>query len=495
MNHLVLPWFESNRKVRIAVVGDIILDEYLDGSVSRISPEAPVPVHRVTQTTRTAGGAANAARNIHHAGAEALLFSVAGQDEGAAQLFEILAADGISTGGIIHDSARPTIKKTRITASHQQLLRIDWERVHPIDEAIQDALFDRINSSEFDGLLISDYGKGTLPTVFVRRLIALANERKVPCVVDPKGKDFTRYAGSDLITPNTKEAVEALGLDLEDRPWTGEDLGRRLQDKYGLRNILVTMGAKGMVYCPVSKDEAPQSVKPQAREVFDVSGAGDTVVAIMTLALGSGCPWPQAMSLANIAAGIVVEKWGTQPVYRHELEAAWWSQQNHSGLQGSTRGKVVTKEELRALWRRPAFKDKRIVFTNGCFDILHAGHVTYLEAAKAKGDILVIGINTDASISRFKGPTRPIVQLDQRMMMLASLGCVDFVISFDEDTPRELIEYIKPTVLIKGGDYKLDEIVGRDFVEAYGGQVTTIDLVPGISTTEIIRRARLGSQT
>jgi D-beta-D-heptose 7-phosphate kinase/D-beta-D-heptose 1-phosphate adenosyltransferase len=491
MSHLALPWLEGNKLVKIAVVGDVILDEYLDGTVSRISPEAPVPVHRVTQSMRTAGGAANAARNIRHAGGEALLFSVTGHDEGATQLFEILAADGISTAGILQDLDRPTIKKTRITASHQQLLRIDWERVHPIHESLQEALFDQLKAQTFDGLLISDYGKGTLPTPFVRRLIALANERKVPCVIDPKGKDFSRYMGSDLITPNTKEAVEALGLDAEDRPWTGEDLGRRLQDKFGLRNILVTMGSKGMVFCPTSREQVPYSVRPQAREVFDVSGAGDTVVAIMTLAMGAGCSDQKSMELANIAAGIVVEKWGTQPVYRNELEAAVWQGQTRGLSAGATRGKIVTKEELRSLFRRPAFQEKKVVFTNGCFDILHAGHVTYLEEAKTKGDMLVIGINSDASITRFKGPSRPIIPLDQRMIMLASLSCVDFVIAFDEDTPQQLIEFLKPDVLVKGADYKIDDIVGRDIVEKNGGEVTTIHLVPGISTSEIIRRARL----
>jgi D-beta-D-heptose 7-phosphate kinase/D-beta-D-heptose 1-phosphate adenosyltransferase len=491
MSNLVLPWLDGNKLVKIAVVGDIILDEYLDGTVSRISPEAPVPVHRVTQSTQTAGGGANAARNIRHAGGEALLFSVTGQDEGATQLFDILTTDGISTAGILQDPGRPTVKKTRITASHQQLLRIDWERVHPIHESFQEALFQKLNAETFSALLISDYGKGTLPESFVRRLISMAHARGIPCIVDPKCKDFSRYAGADLITPNTKEAVEALDLDAEDHHLTGEDLGRRLQAKYALRNILVTMGSRGMVFCPTSPLETPLSVKPQAREVFDVSGAGDTVVAIMALAMGAGCGNQKSMELANIAAGIVVGKWGTQPVYKNELEAALWHSQTRGITAGATRGKIVTKEELRPLFRRPVFQEKKVVFTNGCFDILHAGHVTYLEEAKTKGDILVVAINSDSSITRFKGPSRPIIPLEQRMIMLASLSCVDFVVSFDEDTPKQVIEYLKPHVLVKGADYKIDDIVGREIVEENGGMVTTIRLVPGISTSEIIRRTRL----
>jgi len=490
MNELCLSWLNEEKPLNVAIIGDVILDEYLDGSVSRISPEAPVPVHRVSQCSQTPGGAANTARNIQHAGGRALLFSICGDDETAMELEKILTKDQISIDGLIKSTDRPTIKKTRITSNNQQLLRIDRERVHPIHLDQQLALYKKLEQSQFSALLISDYGKGTLPKEFIGKLIKLANSRKVPCIVDPKGKDFDRYQGADMITPNTKEACDALNLDIEEN-WTGEVLGQKLQEKFGLSSVLVTMGSKGMVLSFKDQKQKPVSVKPNAREVFDVSGAGDTAVAIMTLGLAANMNGEDAMKVANLAAGIVVEKWGTQPVFQKELEEALWSEKSDRSKSVTSSTKIVSKESLRSMLESPALARKKVVFTNGCFDLLHAGHVSYLEKAKAKGQILVIAVNSDDSVKRLKGNARPLIPLQQRQQMLAALGCVDFVVSFSEDTPKEIITYLTPDVLIKGADYKEDEIVGADIVKKSGGSVATIELINGISTSEIIRRAQL----
>ncbi|MEZ4742015.1 MAG: D-glycero-beta-D-manno-heptose 1-phosphate adenylyltransferase [Bdellovibrionota bacterium] len=484
-----LPWLKEKSPLTIAVVGDVILDEYLDGSVYRISPEAPVPVHTVLNSFQTAGGAANAARNIQAVGGKALLASVCGDDETSKQLEFILNKDGIDSSCLVKCDDRPTTKKARVTANHQQLLRIDWEKAHPIHKKQQDKLYEKLEQNTFSVLLISDYGKGTLPREFLARLIKLANDRSIPCIVDPKGKDFSRYQGSDLITPNTKEACEALGLDIEEG-WSGEELGRKLQKNFGLSNVLVTMGSKGMAFTPKTLDKNSISIKPKAREVFDVSGAGDTTVAIMALGLASGLDYEEAMQIANTAAGLVVEKWGTQPVFQNELEEALWNERLHPTKGQGYQSKIIKREILKSILQSPSIKKKKVVFTNGCFDILHAGHVTYLEKAKAKGDILVIGINSDESIKRIKGASRPLIPLEQRQTMLAALQCVDFVVSFSDDTPLSLIEYLQPDILIKGSDYQEKNIVGAEFVKNTGGAVEVIDLVPGISTTEIIRRAR-----
>ena len=312
---------------------------------------------------------------------------------------------------------------------------------------------------------MSDYGKGALPDRFIRAAIALANERGVPVVVDPKGKDFSKYKGARVVTPNLKEASEAL-----DVPYgqSGEALGQALQAKFGLNQVLVTMSAKGMV---LVRGEQAASIfrQPEAREVFDVSGAGDAVAAIVALGL--------------------VEKWGTQPIYEHELLEAYLHRSQPVRF-AQTDKKVTDLDHLLKQLKSPNFRSKEIVFTNGCFDILHVGHLTYLEKARSKGDVLVIGINSDQSISRIKGPTRPIIEEKLRARLLAGLTCVDFVVQFDDDTPLELIKAIRPHILIKGADWAVDKIVGGDFVLEHGGRVETIELVEGLSTSKIIQKSQ-----
>ncbi len=482
-----LPW--DVRPVRVAVVGDLILDEYLDGVVNRISPEAPVPVHLVRKSSVTAGGAANVARNIQLAGGQALMIGVCGQDAAAGQLREILINDGISAEGIAADVQRPTIKKTRITASHQQLVRIDWEEVKPISAEMQDTLYQYLESQRFDVLVLSDYGKGGVPPEFMQRLIALGNKRSVPVVIDPKGKDYSMYKGATLITPNRKEACEALGWETNVN-WPAKDLASELAKAHSIENILVTLGAEGMMGLE-AKSGTFHSLPAKAREVFDVSGAGDTVVSIMALALGAKETLAKAMHYANAAAGRVVEKWGTQPIYRVELPEALSDKAKTGGFP-STATKIKSVEQVAHAIGRQGKRKKKIVFTNGCFDLLHAGHISYLEEARSKGDALVIGVNSDASLRRLKGESRPIVTLEQRMRLLAALECVDHIVSFDDDTPAKLIESLMPDVLAKGADYEIHQIVGADTVLNSGGQVERIPFVEGLSTSDIVRRVKAG---
>jgi D-beta-D-heptose 7-phosphate kinase/D-beta-D-heptose 1-phosphate adenosyltransferase len=484
-----LPWLGATPK-RIAVLGDVILDEYLEGQVNRISPEAPVPVHLVTNSFFVPGGGANAARNVQGAGGHALVFGAIGQDEAGRRLCEIMRNDGIDASHVVAVDDRPTVRKTRITASNHQLVRVDWERVHPIGLATQEDLIGRLRGSRFDALLISDYGKGTLPINLLSQAIGLATERGVPVVVDPKGRDYGKYLHATLVTPNRKEACDALGLDPLDGI-AGDELGRRLQRVFGLRNILVTLGPKGMILVP-DGGGAAVSLPAIAREVYDVSGAGDTVVAVMTLALAAGAPLPLAMRLATSAAAIVVGKWGTQPILLHELEAAL-RQQPERAPATSTVAKIKTRETLRPILKDPKTRHRQVVFTNGCFDLVHAGHVSYLEEARALGDLLVVGVNTDESVRELKGPSRPIVSLEHRMRMLAALACVDYVVPFHEPTPLELITALLPDVLVKGADWAKDAIVGGDVVEREGGVVSTIRLVPGLSTTKILERIAAGA--
>ncbi len=482
-----LPWVGRSQLVRVAVIGDLILDEYLKGSVDRISPEAPVPVHLVRNSIATAGGAANAARNVQLAGGSAVLFGVMGDDEAGTRLKEILHKDGIDVRNVIASKDRPTIRKTRVLAGNQQIVRIDWERTTPISEDSRQKLLKALATSEFDALLLSDYGKGGLPTEFLREIISIAKARSVPCVVDPKGRDFAKYQGCFLITPNRKEACEALDLDSNDAI-ERQALAKRLQERFGLNHVLVTLGADGMYLQPSPNDTRIQPVhlSSKAREVFDVSGAGDTVVAVATLAVAAKADLITSLTLANVAAGCVVEKIGTQPIYQAELEAALLEPSAKPSFESSA-GKILTAEQLHSQLSAVRGR-KKIVFTNGCFDLLHEGHVTYLEAAREKGHLLVVGVNSDRSISAIKGPRRPIVSLNQRMRVLAAMQCVDFVVSFDEDTPLNLIKTIMPDVLVKGADWAIDAIVGAEVVMAAGGRVENIELVPGQSTTGIINR-------
>lgn len=491
-----IPWLNKGRPLRVAIIGDVILDEYLDGQVNRISPEAPVPVHLVKSTVHGAGGAANAARNIQLAGGEAYILSVLGDDEAARRLKELLAKDGIDTSHMVTVDDRPTIRKTRVTSNAHQVVRIDWERVHPITQEAQEQLLKNLRGLQFDALLISDYAKGTMTHNLLSNALELAVQRGVPSTVDPKGRDFGKYLRATLVKPNRKEAIDALGLD-QSADYSGVELGRRLQKTFGIKDVLVTLGPKGMAYVPADENAEAVELPSVVREVYDVSGAGDTVISIMTLCLAARAPIAESVHIANTAGALVVEKWGTQPVSLRELEAALRERPEPGRFEFSTKGKVIDRDTLRMLLKTPTSRSQKVVFTNGCFDILHAGHVAYLEEARSRGNVLVVGVNSDESIQRLKGPQRPFVNLADRARMLAALGCVDFVVPFDEETPLELIKSLLPDVLVKGGDYRpeagpssKDYIVGSDVVREHGGKVEALQLVPGLSTTALAAKIR-----
>jgi D-beta-D-heptose 7-phosphate kinase/D-beta-D-heptose 1-phosphate adenosyltransferase len=487
---ITIPWTSRSKPISVAVLGDLMLDEYLVGEVNRISPEAPVPIHLVSRTNVTAGGAANTARNIQLAGGFAKVFGVIGKDPAGAMLMEMLVDEGINVDCVVTDESRPTVRKTRVTAGNHQLLRIDWEKTQPIEASFQAKLLHSLEQSQFDAILISDYGKGALPVEFIQRIIRLSKERGVPCIVDPKGTDFSRYVGCHTVKPNRKEALLACGFDPEDKI-APEKLAETLRQKWSLNNVLVTLGGDGMIFCGPDGESGKVRLAAKAREVFDVSGAGDCVSAVYALGVASGATISHAMQLANLAAGKVVEKWGTQPITLKELEDAIEEDQASSSdkFVGSL-SKFTSVQLLKSIIGLPEKRKHKIVFTNGCFDLMHAGHVTYLEAARALGDRLIVGVNSDRSIRAIKGPERPILEEKLRIRTLCALGCVDHVVVFDEDTPEQLIRSLGPNILVKGADWNPEDIVGGDYVRSLGGRVETIELVPGISTSEIVRRIR-----
>ncbi|UUY09951.1 bifunctional D-glycero-beta-D-manno-heptose-7-phosphate kinase/D-glycero-beta-D-manno-heptose 1-phosphate adenylyltransferase HldE [Pseudomonas sp. J452] len=459
----------------VLVVGDVMLDRYWHGGTSRISPEAPVPVVKVEQIEDRPGGAANVALNIAALGAPALLVGVTGRDEAAHSLTDSLHAAGVQAHFQRIDE-QPTIVKLRVMSRHQQLLRMDFEEPFNTDaEALAadvDGLLDGVKV-----LVLSDYGKGALKNHQV--LVQLARSKGIPVLADPKGKDFSIYRGASLITPNLSEFEAIVGHCADEAELVSR--GAQLMLELELGALLVTRGEHGMTL--LRPDHGPLHLPARAREVFDVTGAGDTVISTLAASLAAGEELPQAVALANLAAGIVVGKLGTAAISAPELRRAVQREQ------GSERG-VVSLEQLLVVIEDARAHGEKIVFTNGCFDILHAGHVTYLEQARAQGDRLVLAVNDDASVSRLKGPGRPINAVDRRMAVLAGLGAVDWVVSFAEDTPENLLRAVKPDVLVKGGDYGIEGVVGADIVRAYGGEVRVLGLVENSSTTAIVEKIR-----
>ncbi|WP_010488454.1 bifunctional D-glycero-beta-D-manno-heptose-7-phosphate kinase/D-glycero-beta-D-manno-heptose 1-phosphate adenylyltransferase HldE [Pseudomonas sp. S9] len=469
---LSMPRFEQ---APVLVVGDVMLDRYWHGGTSRISPEAPVPVVKVDQIEDRPGGAANVALNIAALGAPATLVGVTGEDEAADSLSASLSCVGVKTRfQRIHD--QPTIVKLRVMSRHQQLLRMDFEELFNTDsDALAkdvDALLDGVKV-----LVLSDYGKGALRNH--QALVQLARKRGIPVLADPKGKDFSVYRGASLITPNLSEFEAIVGICTDEAQLVSK--GAKLMQELELGALLVTRGEHGMTL--LRPQFAPLHLPARAREVFDVTGAGDTVISTLAASIAAGEELPQAVALANLAAGIVVGKLGTAAISAPELRRAVQREQ------GSERGVMRPDQLLIAIEDARAHGEK-IVFTNGCFDILHAGHVTSLEQARAQGDRLVLAVNDDASVSRLKGPGRPINSVDRRMAVLAGLGAVDWVVSFTEDTPENLLKLVQPDVLVKGGDYSIDKVVGADIVTAYGGGVKVLGLVENSSPTAIVDKIR-----
>ena len=467
---------------RVLVVGDLILDRYVQGEVPRISPEAPVPVLQVNREELRAGGAANVAANLAGLGADARLVGVIGRDDAGQALREAIAGSGVGVSGIRVDPRRPTVEKTRLLARHQQMLRFDREQAEPLGQAIEDKVLKTLARFEgrVDAVVLSDYGKGVLTQAVIAKACALGAE----VLVDPKGSDYSRYRGSHLVTPNAAEAREASGIDTKDLEGCRR-AARVLMERGGFRAVVITRGAEGIYFVQGDGDEG--DAPTVARGVFDVTGAGDTVIATMALARAAEIPLQWAVTLANAAAGLVVERLGACTVSREQLAAA---------LRGSssTEKKCVELEAAAALTARQRALGRRVVLTNGCFDLLHAGHVESLEFARSQGDFLVVAVNGDASVRRQKGPSRPVQPLDARKRTLAGLASVDLVVSFDEDTPEKVIEELVPHVLVKGEDWAGRGVVGREFVEQHGGRVVMAPLFGSLSTTklieEIVRRQR-----
>lgn len=481
-NNLVRQTVESGfGKQPVLVVGDLILDRYLWGSVDRISPEAPVPVIHLQRTNEVAGGAANVAINLAALGLSTYVAGFCGDDGERNSLLQLIQQQNIDISAVITLAGRDTITKTRVIGGHQQMLRIDKEEIDAIPEPYLEQMLQQINihiDSGLSAIILSDYAKGALPEKVCKSIIASAKKaNNIPVLVDPKGHNYSKYAGATTISPNRKE------LALACRHGDGDlntllDAGRELQLELQLEFLTVTLGEQGIA---MVGEENHYKIPAKAREVYDVSGAGDTVIAILAAGIAAKLPRLDILHLANLAGGIVVEKVGTAPVSSSELLQAISSEQ----VMGQS-GKICTLEQARIRVSGLRHNGKTIVFTNGCFDLLHAGHVKYLQSARQLGDLLILGLNSDVSVRRLKGETRPILEQEERSQILAALDCVDYVVIFDEDTPLELIKVLQPQILVKGGDYSSAQVVGRELIESYGGRVEIIPFLDGKSTSNIV---------
>ena len=465
--------------LRIWVVGDLMLDEYVMGAVERISPEAPVPVVRVRDTEHRLGGAANVARQVAALGAEVTLAGVIGEDAAGDDFLRLCAASNIDTRAVVRLPERRTTRKLRVLGHSQQLLRLDWEDARPCAPQISVRMISKLtDGARPDAIILSDYAKGVLTPETIASVTGLRGAG--PVVVDPKHRDFTRYRGATNITPNLRELETAAGqtLDADDTAAIAA-AARPLAEAAGLEAMVVTLGDRGMLVVPV---HGPDTVVPAIqRAVYDVTGAGDTAISVLTLALAAQAPLLEAAQLANAAAGVSVGQIGAVAVDAGSIRDA---------LAARPDGKILGRDDLiarAATWRMAG---KRIVFTNGCFDLLHAGHLSLLSQAAKLGDVLVLAINSDASVRRLKGPERPLVPQEDRAAVLAALGFVDAVTIFDEDTPLEVLQSVRPHVLVKGGDYKIEQVVGRELMEATGGRVALVPLTPEKSTTALVERIR-----
>jgi D-beta-D-heptose 7-phosphate kinase/D-beta-D-heptose 1-phosphate adenosyltransferase len=465
-------------KARVLVAGDVMLDRYWTGPTSRISPEAPVPVVRIRKDEVRAGGAANVALNIASLGARVELMGVVGKDEAAEQLRDAVRARGVHPE-FLTAPEQPTITKLRVLSRNQQLLRLDFEDSLSAQGAYDQAAWqDRYSRAlvNADVVILSDYGKGTLSGVAAMVQRARADGRYV--LIDPKGVDWKPYRGATLLTPNLSEFEAIVGACRDDADLVAR--AEKLRAELSLEALLVTRSERGMTL--VQPGQPALHLPASAQEVYDVTGAGDTVIAVLGAALAAGRSLATSCRLANAAAGIVVTKIGTASVTREELAQA---------MNGHARGNgVMAESDLVDAVAQARARGQRVVMTNGCFDLLHVGHVRYLQAARALGDRLVVAVNDDASVRRLKGESRPLNTVADRMAMLAALQCVDWVVPFSEDTPARLIGRVLPDLLVKGGDYKAEQIAGYDDVVANGGEVRVLEFHEGYSTTRLIEKAR-----
>ena len=465
-----------NKKPNILVIGDLMIDHYLWGSCDRISPEAPVQVVNVKKESSVLGGAGNVINNLVTLGSVVDVISVIGNDSVANELKSLLEKIDVPTSNLVVENNRKTSKKSRLIASQQQVLRYDMESIDDINENSHKQIIQTLekNIDKYSSIILSDYGKGVLTTNLTKEIIKIANKNNIKVLVDPKGKDYSKYKGSYTLTPNKKEAMEATNIDIKDESSLIEAL-KSLKTQCELEVSLITLSEQGIA---IFDDEL--TIKPTvAREVYDVTGAGDTVIASIAFALGNNLDIKDAIYFANLAAGVVVGKIGSATTTLDEIY-----EYEYSLHKSNSTSHIKTFDEIKTLSSKLHSQGKKIVFTNGCFDILHVGHVKYLEVAKSYGDVLILGLNADSSVRKLKGPTRPINTQDDRAYILASLESVDYVVIFEEETPYELIKLIKPHVLVKGGDYEGKEVVGQDIAD----ELKLVQFVDGKSTTNTIKR-------
>jgi len=487
------PTFERVRAIlrdgigcKLAVIGDAMLDVYLQGNVGRISPEAPVPVFEIDHEERFLGGAANVAKCLVALGAQVRLCAVVGNDQEGRIVRDEARNLGIGVTGLITAADRPTTSKCRLIARHQQMVRLDRERRGGFSKQIEAQLLRRVREAVkwADAIVLSDYLKGVLTPALCRAAISAA--RGKPVVVDPKGRDWSKYAGATMLKPNRREAQDFTGLNVDDDA-SAAKAALQIRKQVRVKHCLITRGERGMTLAesvPVSKAPELLHLPSRPREVFDVTGAGDVVAATLALSLAAGADLSEAAWLANLAAGVKVAKFGAASVSDQEL------------LDAASAGAPLFERKLMSRAQAAAFsaeirrRGRKVVFTNGCFDILHLGHVSYLEKARRLGDVLIVGVNSDASVTRLKGPGRPVQPEYDRTRILGAQACIDAVVLFDEDTPHELIKALRPDVLCKGADYKRKQnVVGWEMVEKWGGRVALIELLEGRSTTGLIEKS------
>ena len=470
---LEMPQFQH---ARLLVIGDVMLDRYWHGEASRVSPEAPVPVVKVGNREDRPGGAGNVALNMAALGSAVRLVGIVGNDETGLELLSRLNAAGVYCD-FLQSADKPTITKLRVIGQHQQLIRLDFEQEFEAADIIglQDKVKSLIGDSQV--MVLSDYGKGALQET--ANLIELGRSKDIPIIVDPKGTNFEKYRGATLLTPNLSEFEAVAGYSNNEEEFVNK--GLRLVKDLNLEAILISRGEHGMTL--IRPDSPELHLPARAQEVFDVTGAGDTVISVLAAAMAAGGGLADSTALANLAAGLVVGKLGTAAISGPELRRAVLVELD------SGRG-VMTAEQLRIAVQDAKAHDEKIVFTNGCFDIVHAGHVGYLAKAKQLGDRLIVAINDDESAHRLKGPGRPINPVERRMAVLAGLEAVDWVVSFSEDTPEPLLEFLQPEVLVKGGDYTMDEVVGGDYVNSYGGEVRVLEFLDDCSTSAIMEKMK-----
>ncbi len=467
-----------DKKPLIALIGDLMIDHYIWGDCKRISPEAPVQVVDIAKESIVLGGAGNVANNLVALDSRVDIYTVLGSDENGNRATKLLENLDIDCHYIIYENRRKTTKKSRVIASNQQIIRIDDETKEDIEEHSIDSIISKLqkNITNYDAILLSDYNKGVVTTRVASEVIALANAHSIPILIDPKGDNYDKYRGATLLTPNRAEASKAMGMSI-DSIESIKEATLKLKETLNLKYGLITLSEEGIAIF----DQSMTIVPTVAREVYDVTGAGDTVLASLGVALCSGFDILRACEFANKSAAVVVAKVGSATATLSEIE-----EYEHSLNKGQIDSKIKDFQQIARVSKRLKEQGRKIIFTNGCFDILHRGHASYLQKAKELGDILIVGLNSDDSITRLKGESRPINPLYDRAFLLSALESVDFVVPFEEDTPYKLIEQILPHTLVKGADYIGKEVVGSDLVD----EVRLIEFVEGKSTTATIEKMR-----